>query len=462
MALSLEKNTTAAWKPREKTIFRFVFVYFILQAVPLDWKFYKHLFSIHWLQLQFGDIFNISRYTPQFFHQERSVDFWGLNTFGDWLILAVIAAVVASVWSWIEKNKGFKGSYDDLYYALRVILRYRLAIAVIAYGLLKVFPLQAPYPSLSNFNTNYGDLSAWKVFSLTLGVAPSFEVFLGSLEVLGGLLLLYRKTTAIGAFLIIVFHGNVFLSNLAYEGGETVYSLYLLQIAIFLLLHDVWRIILVFALNKPAEPDRYQPVYGHAWQKKLRVGLKSVFIFFFVVLFGYKTYAAYAAGPYQYPEAPGLANASGLYNVREYKRNGQEIPYDKNDTTRWQNVVFEEWTTLSIKTAAKIKPWHATQEVIHRNDKDRLYELSGTISRHYYHYRIDSEAHTLYLENKNPNYPEDKFQVRYERPDAQTIIFSGQTATGDSLSVVLDRLDKKYLNEELQKVGGRRGSDLIL
>ncbi|WP_353182669.1 DoxX family protein [Parapedobacter lycopersici] len=462
MAFSLEQTTVVSWNHREKVIFRFIFSYLMLQAVPLDWKYYQHVLSINWLQLQFADIFNISRYTPQFVHHIKSVDFWGLNTLLDWLFLVIIAGVLTWIWSWIAQKKGLKWNYDRLYYVLRVVLRYRLAIGVIAYGLIKVFPLQAPNPSLSNFNTNYGDLSAWKIFSLSLGIAPSFEVFLGSLEVLGGLLLLYRRTTAIGAFLILVFHGNVFLSNLAYEGGEAIYSLYLLQMAAFLLLHDIHRIILVFSLAKPAQPDNYRLVYAHAWQQKLRIGLKSAFVFFFVGLAGYKAYVVYTEGPYQYPETPGLTNARGLYNVREFRFNGREIPYDKKDTVRWQNVVFEEWSTLSIKTAAKIQPWHATSEVFHRDDRDRLYELAGTAGRHYYHYRIDTAARALHLENKNPHYAGDQFVLHYKRPDAHTLVVFGTTAAGDSVTAVLDRLDKKYLREELQRTGGRRGNELIL
>ncbi|SFC43608.1 hypothetical protein SAMN05421747_11120 [Parapedobacter composti] len=460
MAISLNSDPAVSWKAYEKHIFRFAFVYFILQAVPLDWKYYKHLFSVNWLNPTFADLFNISRYTPQFFRQATSADFWGLNTLADWLIVALIAVIAALVWYFLENRKRIQPNYPDLYYLLRVILRYRLALGVIAYGLIKFFPLQSPYPSLSNFNTDYGDLSAWKIFSLSLGVAPTFEAVLGGLEIFAGLLLLYRGTTAIGAFIVIIFHGNVFLSNLAYEGGEAIYSLYLLHIAAFLFLHDAGRIINLFSLNKPTQPDGYKPIYTHAWQRKLKIGLKSAFVFIFVFVFGYKTYAASKARPYHYPVTPGLSGAQGLYDVSEFSRNGQLHPYSKRDTLRWQDVVFEEWATLSIRTAAKVEPWLGGIETIHRNDKDRLYELAGTTSRHYYHYHVDSASNTLHLENKNPNYLDDRFQLHYERPDSTTIQLSGVDSHGDSLRVVLHRLDKKYLYEEAKK-GGRRGG-LIL
>ena len=73
----------------------------------------------------------------------------------------------------------------------------------------------------------------WKLFSLSLGIVPGYESFLGAVEILAGLLLLNRKTASIGAFIVIIFTGNVFVSNLAYEGGEQVYSLYLIVLALF-------------------------------------------------------------------------------------------------------------------------------------------------------------------------------------------------------------------------------------
>ncbi|MBD1423131.1 DoxX family protein [Sphingobacterium chuzhouense] len=457
MATSLNIGSKGYWKAYEKGIFRFVFIYFILQAVPLDWKYFKNLFSVNWLNPTFADFFNVSRYTPQFFFQHTSADFWGVSTLADWFVLLIIAGVLSLVWHFFENRKQIQLNYPDLYYILRTVLRYRLALGVIAYGLIKFFPIQAPYPTLSNFNTDYGDLSAWKIFSLTLGVAPKFESVLGGLEILAGLLLLYRGTTAIGAFIVLIFHGNVFLSNLAYEGGETIYSLYLLHIAAFILLYDAKRIIDLFSFNRPAQLNLYRPVYKYDWQYKARIGLKSAFILIFIFVFGYKTYAAHKQGAVQYPAKPGLTGAEGLYDVYEFSRNGHIHPYSKTDSLRWQDVVFEKWSTLSIRSTQKIKPWLGGIEAFYKQDKDRIFELSGSTTRHFYHYRIDSASNTINLENKNPHYLNDRFKLQFERPNENTIRFFGVDAEGDSLQVVLHRIDKKYLYEEAKKAGRRGG-----
>lgn len=117
-------------------------------------------------------------------------------------------------------------------------------------------------------------------FSLTLGIAPSFETFLGLVEITAGLLLLYRKTVFLASFIILCFTGNVFLSNLAYGGGEVVYSLYLLQFGLFLLWYDAPRLFQLLSLEKPTLPNTFKMTYPNNWQPKFRLVLKGVFIVF--------------------------------------------------------------------------------------------------------------------------------------------------------------------------------------
>jgi hypothetical protein len=172
---TLTTNQTK-WKEYEKTIFRFFFIYFLLQALPLDWKYFGNLFRIQWTNLHFGDIFYISRYTPQFMSGGSTPGTWGLATLADWALIAAIALIGTAIWSIRDKKSE---NYNNLYYWLRVILRYRLAIGIIAYGFIKFFPLQSPLPSLSNLNTAYGDFNRWKLFSLSLGIVPGYESCFG-------------------------------------------------------------------------------------------------------------------------------------------------------------------------------------------------------------------------------------------------------------------------------------------
>ena len=236
-------------------------------------------------------------------------------------LVLTVAILVAIIWFFLDRNKD--RDFNNWYYWLRVLLRYRLAIALLAYGFIKLFPLQAPYPSLSNLNTNYGDFNQWKIFSLTLGIAPAYQSFLGFTEIMLALGLLYRKTASIAAFMVIIFTGNVFISNLAYNGSEKIYSFLLLSMAFFILLFDLQRIISLLILQKSTTPNRFKPEFKQSWQKYCRWIMKSGFIFFFVVFYGIKTLDGYFNDKYQIPLSKGLNGVSGFYNVTEFILNKQ-------------------------------------------------------------------------------------------------------------------------------------------
>ena len=438
-------NSLSQWSNAEKTAFRISSIYFFLLAVPLDWKYYKTIFSINWLDLRYGDFFKLAHYFP---------NFTGGNSALNLVILLVIAVIGGLIWGLSDK---VKKEYNALYYWIRVIVRYRLALGLIAYGLIKFFPLQSPLPSISNLNTQYGDFSDWKIFAMSLGVVPGYQSFLGLVELLGGLLLLNRRTTLIGTLIIIPFTGNVFMSNLAYGGGEAVYSFYLILLALFLFAFDAPRFYSLLALEKPTVPNRFYPIYPVKWQQYGRLGLKVFFIFFFVILFSFKTRNGYHHDPYQYPKTPGLAKAAGLYNVAEFKINNQVLPYSPVDPVRWKDVVFEDWATLSIRSNKPVIIDSTNVEEISENDQDRVYEFLGSAGRHYYSYKIDAASQVLSLENRNKHYPADKFQLHYSRPDSTTIVLSGINSERDSVFVRLEKINKKYLQTEIKKLG-RRGS----
>ena len=433
----------AAWSPFEKALFRAAFIYFTIQSIPLDWKYYRRAFQIDWFNLSYGDIFDLARYQPRFFGDQ--------DTFANWLVVLVIAIAGAVVWGNRDKDRK---EYNQLYYWLRVIVRYRLAAGLIAYGFIKFFPLQAPLPSISNLNTAYGDFSAWKLFALSLGVVPGYETFLGLIELLGGLLLLHRKTTTIATLIIIPFTGNVFFSNLAYEGGEYFYSFYLIVLALFLFAFDANRLYRLLTLEKPTIPNLVRPDFSDARLKFGRVALKAVFVLFFVVVYGSKTYAGYHTNPYQYPTKPGLAHAAGLYNVEQFVLNGDTLAYSPLDSVRWKDVVFEKWATLSIRSSRPAVLDSTNVEQIHFDDAKRNYEFAGSGGRHYYGYEFDEASRTLKLTNKVN--AADQLLLHYTRPDSASILLSGISNGRDSLQVVLKKINKKYLFQEVKKVG-RRG-----
>ncbi|MFD1873085.1 DoxX family protein [Hymenobacter bucti] len=434
-----------AWTGAEKAVFRFAFLYFFLQVVPLDWKFYRDIVA-HWAGVSLGDLFRLTHYTPRFFD--------GPDTFANWTVVAAIAAVGTVGWGAVDRNRA---EYNTLYYWLRVLVRYRLAAALLGYGFLKLFPMQAPLPSLSHLNTHYGDLSDWKIFALSLGIVPSYQSFLGLVEILGAALLLGRRTASTGAFLVLTFLGNVFLSNLAYEGGEYVYSCYLITLGLLVLWYDLARLNRLLTLELPTRPNHFRLVLPAGWPRAGQRVAKAAFVLLFVGLYGVKAYAAYQQGTYHYPTAPGLPGAAGLYNVREFRLAGEVRPYSATDPERWQDVVLEHWATLSVRSNQPVALDPSNTETIPALDTERSFEYAGAAGRHYYGYTLAPDGQTLTLRNRNPHENRRPLVLRLGRPDARTITLTGHDEQGRALYVVLEKRNKKYLLEEASKTGRRGG-----
>ncbi len=433
--MSFLSNLTAThqeWKPYEKIVLRFFFLYFVLQLFPLDGNLFRELFLTEGVEFNVYTLFGLSKYTPHFF---------GLEGYANWAVAALLAVIGTIVWIRLERKEV---NYDGLHYWLRVILRYRLAIGIIGYGFIKLFPLQIPYPSLSNLHTNYGDFFAWKIYFHTVGITQSYESFLGFVEILAGILLFFRKTVTFGAGLIIGFTGNVLAANIAYDAGEQVYSAYLVVIAAFLFAYDLPRLFSLLALERYTIANKFKPVFTEKWLANLRLGLKTAFVVF-VIVYGITTYANYTTAPYKIPQTPGLKGSYGFYNVREFVFNGDTIPYSTTDPNRWQNVVFEQWATISIKIAKPVKLDLSNGDGYYKNDLDRNYESAGVGGRHYYAYKTDTTKHTLVLENKNKNHWGETFALNYTQLNDSTIVLKGVSEKKDSVYAVLDKINRKYM-----------------
>ncbi|HEY8400228.1 MAG TPA: DoxX family protein [Cytophagaceae bacterium] len=429
----------SGWPGWQLTLFRFFFLFFALQILPIDWKLYKHIFTTNWLDFHFYDLFVITKYLPEFISGDN-LSKWGIASYVNWGIIALLAFFGTLAWNKLQPDKN---EHNNLYYWLRAGLRYRLAIGIIAYGFIKLFPLQMPFPSLSNMHTNYGDFLPWKIYWHTIGITQGYESFLGAVEILAGLLLLNRKTVTFATGLIIGFTGNVLVANFSYDGGEHVYSSFLVLIATFLFIHDVPRLYNLLILEKKTLAEKFEPVFTKPLQNVRLAGKGLVAVF--ILVFGTSTYINYISDPYLIPGTPGLSGAYGFYNVKEFKLNNQTIPYSTTDPNRWQNVIFEKWATISIKIARPVKIDIGEASAKASFDIDRNYESAGIGGRHYFAYTADTVNQTLSLQNKNKHHRNEKLELSYSRPDSSTIIVKGINENKDSIYAVLERIDRKYM-----------------
>lgn len=430
------------WSPTEIFIFRLSFIFFIILFIPYDINLFKSLFGGGF---SFQNLFQLATFRTSFVPESLYVGN-NLSAYYNWLIALIIAIIGAVIWGNLAKEKS-KTEYVNLYYWLKVALRYRLALAIIFTGIIKLVPIQIPEPTLSDLHSQYGDFLLWKIYYLTNAVASALYVpTLGVLEIVGGLLLLNRRTTTIGAGLLIAILTNIVIVNYVYEIGEQVYSSFLLLLAFAIILSDIPRIYNLLFKQVESFPETFIPQFSKNIFK-IRSILQVTFLLV-ISLFSVLTITAWTKSKYPFPKTAGIANIKGVYNVKEFVFKGDTIPYSLTDSLRWQNVVFEEWNTISIKSNSFIKVDSLKPRIIYQEDNARNYEQLGNGGRHFYRYehKENNKAFDVKLFNKADTSKTYVFSL--EKSGKNEIKLKGVNHKGDSLHVVLERSFKKYLLQE--------------
>ncbi|HTF82576.1 MAG TPA: hypothetical protein VL947_12655, partial [Cytophagales bacterium] len=335
-------STRKAWKDYEKFAFRVLFVFVIQLCIPLTARFYNNLFSIDWKHVSWQNISGIASGlgAPDYIDLPDAY-IWDFLSYINLFVALAIALILSVIWSILSPQAK---EYRKAYYWITVIARYRLAFGIIAWGYKKFVPMQMELPTHTFLNTPFADFSEQKLYWQGVGIAQYYEVFLGFAEVICGVFLLFRKTTAIGAALTFVLLGNIVIANHAYEGMVHVHSFTYALLALIILWKDLEYIVRIFIHKQDVLPVTYVPSFSQAWQQYSRHGLRiaswGIFIVFLLYLHLFDTLG------YRYPHnSPGLSNAVGAYEVSQFKINNKEVPYNPNDPVRWQDAVFENWST---------------------------------------------------------------------------------------------------------------------
>ena len=395
-----QAENRTAWTESQKILFRIAFVFFISMSLPnsLDW--YKELVSFDWLHLHYRDLYEIARFGSGLTLFGNKLFGSTLNGYAPWIITLIFATVVGLIWTALVRNRQII-NYNLLYYWLRVVVRYRAGIGIIGFGFTKLMPTQLPYPSLGVLNTNFGDLTAQKIYWLSIGIVPWYEVFTGVVEVLAGALLFFRATTFWGSVLLFGALADIVYVNFAYDGGVHGYSSYFVLLSGFLLVYYLKDLYNLLIRERLTIPHYFAPVFT-GWQQYARIGLKTLTIGLFLVLLFWLQYVNFRYDPYKQPAQKGLKELRGNYNVTQFKLNGMELPYSPLDSLRWQQATFENWTTLTFKVAKPVELDLSNGGGAPMRDINRTFELTGVAGgQRVFYYEADTVHHVLYLQDKN-------------------------------------------------------------
>ena len=244
------------------------------------------------------------------------------------LLIAILAAIGAAVWSAVDRRR----AHPRLQGGVIVVLRYYLCMTMAVYGAVKLIELgQFPPLSPGRMDQSYGESSPMGLLWTFMGHSRAYTVFAGLAEITGGVLLLWRRTSVIGALISAAVMTNVVMLNMAYDVPVKLFSMQLLLCALLILLPHARRVIA--ALLGHAVPEVAPRVRGSRRVERLRLIAKLAFV-------GLTAFGLYQQLAWR--TLPPKNELHGAWAVERFVAGGVERAPLITDEARWRKLIINE------------------------------------------------------------------------------------------------------------------------
>ncbi|HEY6445814.1 MAG TPA: hypothetical protein VIY53_05090 [Acidobacteriaceae bacterium] len=305
----------------------------------------------------------------------------------DWVLLFVILVIAllgTVLWSVLDRDR-------TNYVALRkwawLFFRFALAGQMFTYALVKIVPLQMPFPALFAQIEPIGSQSPMAVLWNSIGASPAYEIFAGSAEFLGGLLILIPRTRTLGALICVVDMIQIFMLNMTYDVPVKILSLNLILLGLLIVAPECRRVENFLFLNRRAEARPPAPLFRSARKNRIAAIVQVVFA---VWLIGLNIYGARVAWKRFGGGAPKPA-LYGIWDVEQQTIDGQIHPPLFTDKDRWRRVLFDRYQLM----------------VFERFNDERVFDTVA----------IDAKTHTLTVSGRGGGQGKSTFAYTQPAPD---------------------------------------------
>ena len=278
-----------------------------------------------------------------------------------------------------------------------------LICSMIVYGMVKVIKLQFPDPSLVSLTTQVGDLTPFRLSWFFLGYSDLYTFFGGLSELLGGVLLLFRRTRTLGALITFGVMTNVWMMNMSYDIPVKLYSFHLVFFTAFILFQDRLRLLNFFFLDKQAKPLAY---LEHFSRSQYNIAFKWLKYLLFSAFLIFQFYSAIQSSK-EYGKRVALPEHYGIYQVTEFTANGQDYAPGTGTNIRWDKFMIEKHDQFVVR-----------------------YENATNIPRYYRMEMDTSSQHLLLSDFSNPD---TKYSLEYNF--AGNILFLNGILFDDTLKI---------------------------
>jgi uncharacterized membrane protein YphA (DoxX/SURF4 family) len=405
--------TVPAWSAAKRVGFRFLFSYFVLYLLPFPlgqlpfigiiarpWGQFDQWLSL-WTETH---LFGLDKPVPIVpTGSGDTMAQWASQV--NWLLIAFGATLV---WTLLDRRRT---QYARLSEWLRVYVRFGLASIMFSYGFGKIIPTQMPAPQLERLVEPWGEFSPMGVLWSFMGYSSVYQIFTGFGEAIGAFLLVFRRTTTLGALVLCGVLANVVLMNYTFDVPVKLFSTNLLLMAIFLAAPDAKRLVGILVLNRGAEPRVMRPLFRNVRARRIATAVTGLFVAYVMGrnLFGVLGYYRQSLGP----NAP-KSLVWGIWDVEGITKNSVDQPLLITDPTLIKRVVFGGLNRATFRL------------------------MADSVER--FTMKADSVNHELTLTARF-----DTTRVRtmtYTKPDAEHLVLAGKV-DGDSLVVRLRRYNEQ-------------------
>jgi uncharacterized membrane protein YphA (DoxX/SURF4 family) len=394
----VQTEAAPRWSLATRIAFRFCFVYFGLYC--LSTQIITALIAIP--TIDFPDPSSIPPWreivaftATHLFHHKDPLVFTGSGS-GDKTVdyvlmfcLFVVSLLATALWSLLDRRRI---SYRTLHKWFILFLRFCLAGQMLTYGFIKAVPLQMSFPGLFTLVEPFGNFSPMGVLWSSVGASPPYEIAVGCLELLGGILLLIPRTVTLGALIALADMSYVFLLNMTYDVPVKLLSFHLILISLFLLAPQFRRLANLFILNRTADPAPKTPLFRTQRANHVALACGILFALWLIVANIWGARIAWK----QY--GPGLPKPAlyGIWDVEQFSTGGQLRPALLTDTGRWRRLIVETYLAA----------------IAQMND-----------AQSYYNAAIDTKKNTLVLTQRHAN--NQKLSFTFTRPAPGQLILDG-------------------------------------
>lgn len=392
----------------EKFLVKFALIYFILYIYPYGFEYVYGLktdtISI-WekITIWFGETFiGWDLYVNSL---NKGIDSkYDVSRF---LLIAILALLSAALWTYINDRIKFKHD-DKLKEVLKIILRYHVGFTLILYGLAKVFMTQFGQISIDQLEGKIGNHSGMSFLWTFMSYSKFYTMITGWVEVIGGVLLLFRKTTFLGAFILFIAMVNVVIIDIGFDVPVKYFAIHLLTMVIILLLYYKSRLLNVFVYNKIAVPEVEMSLFSKSNYKKIAGYFKTILLLLFTISSYF--FVEESLGYYKFDEVSSL---TGMFTVNQQKINGDSLTVPN----------YKKWKSFSLNGSS----WRIGYLSLKKGDE----------SNNLFSFTADTIKKELKL-YKDGDTTETPSRLEYKKEKDNIFIFEG-IVEGDTLKLHTER-----------------------